>query len=365
MKNMLPGIPLPNETKRAYPKEWERGPKTPEQGINDPKLEDFSERLKKEAEPEKLKHEDLKPGEHMIDALGDLVVRNDCIRAGILHDGPDTLYCFPKSKRVYRKDEIELKNVKEKGDVDLKNGEYWIDKSGGLALEDHEGNPHYFPKMKRVYPEGSWPPADEDMKLHYTEALERLKKVESDNDKFQAENQSLRDMVLDVEAKAGKEIDEVYNEIIKTRADAEYQADLNTKLTEELSAQINLTKELQAKLDKNKIDRHPLQWIEKVKTRKELQKEVCELKHELEKFKLDDQLRRGKELDEIDEDPPPKGCARCIHEVICKDRQRAIDILHESGIVQFKIFDHFEQFCKRFKSISQDFPVKMAKLKPW
>ena len=222
MKRTLPGTPLPNETKRAYPKEWERGPKTPEQGINDPKLEDFSERLKKEAEPEKLKHEDLNPGEHMIDEDGALIVKDHVPRYG-------NLFIFPNSKRVYPKEEEEIKIE------NLKNGEYWIDKSDGLALNDHNGTPYYFPKMKRVYPKGSWPPADEDMKLHYTEACERLKKAEN--------------MVLDVEAKARKEIDEVCNEIIKVRADAEYQADLNTKLTEELNKKINDYNELQVKVE--------------------------------------------------------------------------------------------------------------------
>ena len=49
-------------------------------------------------------------------------------------------YIFPEYKKVHQ----------EKG-VELKNGEYCIDESGGLALRDLNGDAYYYPKEKTAF----------------------------------------------------------------------------------------------------------------------------------------------------------------------------------------------------------------------
>jgi len=48
------------------------------------------------------------------------------------------------------------------------------------------------------------------------------------------------------------------------------------------------------------------------------------------------------------ESEPPTGCQLCFKEKDCEYRQAVIDVLNESGIVHFKVFDRFHEFCVNF-----------------
>lgn len=153
----------------------------------------------------KMRHEDLKPREYMIDN-GDLIVRD--------HDGE--LYLFLKSKRVYPMTKTAEQVINDPKLEKLKVGEFTEDDHGELVIRSCDGSLYWFPDRHIVPGNSDLKSKHERLKELYAEACEKLKKAVSD-------------------------INEVW-------VASEAQTELNNKLTEELNTQINLVNELQKKI---------------------------------------------------------------------------------------------------------------------